>query len=313
MQIPYYWVINPESDLTIAPIFVTKGYPVFAGQYRQRVENGKFEINGSATAADIVTTDSNDITTTAHDQLRGHVFANGQFDLNDNWRVGFDLNRESDIDYIRLYGFPNNFSRSLDSTVYAEGFDGRSYASIQAYSFQGLRSTDVQDQTPIVAPLINYNLVSEPGPGGAYWTLDAGVMSLNRVEGTDSQRISAKVGWVLPYTAPAGDIYKLGVSVRADGYFVNDVQPGSNSPSPTGPTESGFAGRIFPQLTFDWRYPFVRRSPGISQVFEPIFSASIATNSGNDSLIPNEDSLDFQFDETNLFSCRPLYRTRPGG
>jgi LPS-assembly protein len=303
LQIPYYWVINPESDLILDPIFLTKGYPVFSGHYRQRVENGKFEINGSVTSGDIVTTDSNGITTTANDQLRGHVFAKGQFDLNDNWRAGFDLNRESDIDYIRLYGFPNNFARSLDSTVYLEGFDGRNYASVQAYSFQGLRTTDVQDQTPFVAPLINYNLVSEPGPGGAYWTFDAGLMSLNRIDGTDSQRINAKLGWVLPYTAPAGDIYKLGVSVRADGYFVTDVLPGSNNPSPTGPTESGFAGRIFPQLTFDWRYPFVRRSPGISQVFEPIFSASIATNGGNDSLIPNEDSLDFQFDETNLFSA----------
>jgi LPS-assembly protein len=303
VQVPYYWVTGPQSDMTFDPIFTTQGYPVLSGQYRQRFENGNIDISGSATIGDIVNSDANgNITSTDENQLRGHVFATGRFDLTDNWRAGFDLNRESDIDYIRLYGFPGNFDRSLDSVVYAEGFDGRSYASAQAYSFQGLRDTDIQNQTPIVAPLLNWNLVSEPGPGGAYWTIDAGVMSLSRIDGTDSRRISAKVGWVLPYTAPAGDIYKLGLSLRADGYYVNDVQPGSTNPSPTGSTESGFAGRIFPQLTFDWRYPFVRRSPGISQVFEPIFSASFSTNSGNDSLIPNEDSLDFQFDETNLFS-----------
>jgi len=302
VQVPYYWVIDPQSDLTLDPIIATQVYPVLSGQYRRRVENGQFSIAGSATVGDIDSTDSNGVTTTESDQLRGHVFAQGQFDITDNWRAGFDINRASDIDYLRLYGFPNNFARSLDSTVYAEGFDGRSYASAQAYAFQGLRSSDIQDQTPIVAPLINYSLVSEPGRGGAYWTIDANLMSLNRIDGTDSQRLSAKVGWVLPYTAPAGDIYKLGLSLRADGYLVNDVQPGSTNPSPSGPTESGFAGRIFPQLTFDWRYPFVRRSPGINQVFEPLFSASIATSSGNDSMIPNEDSLDFQFDETNLFS-----------
>ncbi len=301
IQIPYYWVISPDSDMTFAPLFSTNALLVLAGEYRKRTHNGSFSIEGSVTEGDIDSTDSG-ITTTQNDQLRGHVFAKGKFDLTDNWRAGFDINRESDIDYLRLYGFPNNFNRSLDSTVYAEGFDGRSYASAQAYAFQGLRDTDVQSQTPIVAPLLNWNLVSEPGPGGAYWTIDAGLMSLNRIEGTDSQRLSAKVGWVLPYTAPAGDIYKLSASLRMDGYLVNQFQPGSTNPAPTGPTESGFAGRVFPQISFDWRYPFVRRSPGISQVFEPIFSATAALNNGNPALIPNEDSLDFQFDETNLFS-----------
>jgi LPS-assembly protein len=303
-QLPYYWVTGPDSDLTFDPIIATNVKPVLSGQYRQRLENGKFQISGSATISDVSTTDGNGITTTQQDQLRGHIFANGQFDLNNNWRAGFDINRESDLGYLQNYGFPYNFNRSLDSTVYVEGFDGRSYASARAYSYQGLRDTDVNSQTPIVAPQINYNLVSEPGKAGAYWTIDANAMSLSRIEGRDSRRLSAKLGWTLPYTAPAGDIYKLTASLRADAYWVNGVDPSSNNPAPTGNTENGFAGRIFPQLTFDWRYPFVRKAAGVSQVFEPIFSASIAPSGGNNpSLIPNEDSLDFQFDETNLFSA----------
>ncbi len=303
-QIPYYWVTGPDSDLTLNPIIATGANPVFSGQYRQRLDNGKFQIAGSATISDRTTTDSNGITTTDTNQLRGHVFAKGQFDLNPTWRAGFDVNRASDKDYLRLYGFPNNFDRSLDSTVFVEGFDGRSYASARAYAFQGLRDADINSQAPIVAPLLNYNLVSNPGPAGAYWTIDANLMALSRIEGRESRRISGKLGWVLPYTAPAGDIYKLTASLRADAYWVNGVNPSDpNNPAPGGPTENGFAGRIFPQLTFDWRYPFVRRAFGLNQVFEPIFSASVAPNGGNVALIPNEDSLDFQFDETNLFAA----------
>jgi LPS-assembly protein len=305
-QLPYYWVTGPDSDVTLDPIIFTKVNPVLSGHYRQRLDNGKFEASGSGTIADITTTDSNGNTTTDPDVVRGHIFTTGQFDLNPTWRTGWDINRASDPDYLRLYGFPSNFDRSLDSTVYVEGFDDRSYASARAYAFQGLLDTDINSQAPIVAPLLNYNLVSNPGPAGAYWTIDANLMSLNRIEGTDSQRISGKLGWVLPYTAPAGDIYKLTVSLRADAYVVNGVDPNSTDPAPTGNTESGFAGRVFPQITFDWRYPFVKRALGVNQVFEPIFSASVATNSGNDSLIPNEDSLDFQFDETNLFSSDRL-------
>lgn len=299
-QIPYFWVINPSSDLTFAPIFLTKVPPVLAGEYRQRFVDGSIKISGSATVADITTT-SNGVTTTEDSVFRGHVFANGRFDLNDNWRAGFDINRVSDPNYLRLYNFPNNYNSSLDSTVYAEGFDNRSYASFRSWAFQGLQDGDINTQNPIVAPLLNYNLVSEPGPGGAYWTVNADAMVLSRIEGRDSRRVSANVAWTLPYTAPAGDIYKLTASVRADGYWVNGVDPNSNNPDPTSNTVNGVTGRIFPQLSFDWRYPFVRRSPGISQVFEPIFSADVAPNGGNPGMIPNEDSLDFQFDETNVF------------
>ncbi len=301
-QLPYFWVTGPDNDITLNPILGTKSNPVLSGEFRQRVENGKFKISGSATISDLTTTD-NGVTTTETNQLRGHIFTDGQFDLNNNWRAGFDINRESDKDYLRLYGFPGNFDRSLDSTVYAEGFDGRSYASARSYAFQGLRDSDINSQAPIVAPLINYNLVSKTGPAGDYWTIDANAMALSRIEGTDSRRLIGKIGWTLPYTAPAGDIYKLTASVRADAYWVNGVNPASNEPAPPGPTESGFAGRIFPQIAFDWRYPFVRRAAGMNQVFEPIFSASIAPSGGNPSLIPNEDSLDFQFDETNLFAA----------
>ncbi len=301
-QLPYYWVTGPDSDLTLNPIITTKSNPVMAGEYRQRFVNGQIDVNASATVNDRTTT-VNGVTTTDENQFRGHVFTTGLVDLTDNWRAGFDINRSTDKDYLRLYDFPNNFDRTLDSMVYVEGFDGRSYASARAWAFQGLRDEDNNDQSPIVAPLINYSLVSEPGMGGSYWTIDANAMALSRVEGRDSRRLVGKVSWTLPYTAPAGDIYKLTASMRADGYWADGVDPASNDPAPTGNTQSGFTGRLFPQLAFDWRYPFTRRSPGISQVFEPIFSAVVSPDGGNSGLIPNEDSLDFQFDETNLFAA----------
>ncbi|MEA2780800.1 MAG: LPS-assembly protein [Rhodospirillaceae bacterium] len=299
-QLPYYWVTGPSSDLTITPIITSQANPVIAGRWRQRVNGGNMDISASATYGDQVQSAGN--TPNPQSKFEGYLFGTGRFDLTDNWRWGFDVNRTSDPAYLQIYNFQHAYDRSLNSEVYGEGFDGRSYASIQAWSFQSMLSTDSQTQQPIVAPLINYNLVGEPNKFGAYWTLDAGAMVLSRVVGTDSRRITTNLGWTLPYTAPAGDIYKLRATVRADGYWVDDVGPNSTIQAPTGLTQSGFTGRFFPQLSFEWRYPFIRRSGSTSQVIEPIFSADIAPNSGNNSLIPNEDSLDFQFDETNIFN-----------
>jgi LPS-assembly protein len=72
---------------------------------------------------------------------------------------------------------------------------------------------------------------------------------------------------------------------------------------PSGDTETGLAGRIFPQLIAEWRYPWVRRGVSSGILFEPIAALVLAPNGGNDNRIPNEDSLDVELDETNLFSA----------
>jgi LPS-assembly protein len=299
-QMPYYWVTGPSSDLTIAPIILSKAAPVMTGRYRQRVENGSFSIEGSATYSNLAQLGGG--VGPGQDEFQGHVFANGRFDLTDNWRWGFDILRTTDKDYLKLYDFPHSYDRSLNSEIYGEGFDGRSYASVQAWSFQGLGITDHDNQQPIVAPLLSYNYVGEPNRFGAYWSLDLNGMALSRITGRDDQRLSGTLGWTLPYTAPAGDIYKLSATMRVDGYSVQGFNPLlPNDPAPTTGTQSGFTGRVFPQVSFMWRYPFVRRSGSTTQTIEPIFSADIAPSAGNNSLIPNEDSLDVQFDETNIF------------
>src|SRR5262249_43481327 len=154
----------------VEPIIVTKSAPVMAGRYRQRVENGQFNIDASATVANI--TDLGSGVAPSGNNFEGHVFADGRFDLTDNWRWGFDILRTTDPNYLLLFDFPHSYDRSLNSELYGEGFDGRSYASLQAWTFQGMETTDHDNQEPIVAPLLNYNYVGEPNKFGAYWNLD---------------------------------------------------------------------------------------------------------------------------------------------
>jgi LPS-assembly protein len=107
---------------------------------------------------------------------------------------------------------------------------------------------------------------------------------------------------VLPYTSPWGDIYRLSAQVQGDVYSFNDLDPNSNDPNPSGPTISGTEGRLFPQISLEWRYPFLREHEGWHEVLEPIAQIVAGPNGGNNGRIPNEDSLDIEFDETNLFN-----------
>ena len=75
--------------------------------------------------------------------------------------------------------------------AFIEGFRGRSYASAEAFHFQGLRIEDKQSEIPFIAPMLNYNFISRPLANGSRWSFYANVMTLTRIAGTDSRRISA--------------------------------------------------------------------------------------------------------------------------
>lgn len=297
-RIPYYWVIDDTKDLTIAPILSTEQGINLTGEYRQLFENGEIEIAGSATIADRNENGGN----VADDRFRGHIDAEGKFDIDKTWRWGFDVNRTTDDTYLRAFDF--NTERTLESTAYLEGLKGRNYAAVRGFAYQGLRSTDVDGEIPIVVPLADYNFVSEPGVGlpGARYTMDANLQVLTRQEGRDSRRLSFVGGYHVPYTSPLGDIYELTAQVQTDGYWVNGVVPGSSSVNPSDAPGSDTVGRVFPQLAVKWRYPWARQDGSVQQVIEPIVQAVLAPNGSNPGAIPNEDSLDFEFDDTNLFN-----------
>ncbi|MDH5748764.1 MAG: LPS assembly protein LptD [Rhodospirillales bacterium] len=277
---PYFWNIAPDRDATITPIYATDEGAALDVEYRHYFRNGKFFASGSATQ------DSDN-------DVRGHFFSKGRFDIDDRWRWGFDFNRASDETYLRRYGYTSD--NTLISNVFTEGFGTRSYLSANAYDFQSMAEGVVNG--PLIMPLLDYNYIGDSGPFGGRPSLDMNLMTLTRDDGTDSRRLSIKAGWALPYIGPAGDVWRLSTSLRGDLYHTDDLyRPGPKD------TYTGFSGRIIPQASLDWRYPFVKTEGSISQVIEPMVSFIVSPYGGNPDTISNEDSIDFEFDDTNLFS-----------
>jgi LPS-assembly protein len=298
-QVPVFLVLSDDKDLTLSPTFTTKQSVVLAGEYRERFQDGRMRIGGSATIADREH-ESGGVTVVDKNQLRGHLDATGDFDIDEHWRWGFDALRSSDKTYLRLYQISN--AAYLTSRLFAEGFYDRSYITGQAFAFQGLRSGDDDGEAPFITPDALVNYVGEPDTWGGYFNVDAGTAILTRTDGRDMRRLHFKGGYHLPYTAPAGDVYTLDASLVADGYWVDGVDTHSDDVNPPpGDIFSGLTGRILPQIYGEWRYPFVRRHERASQIFEPIIGLALAPPGQNPGKIPNEDSLEFEFDETHLF------------
>lgn len=294
LEVPYFFNIAPHRDVTLQPLFTTREGIVADAQYRQRTDGGEFQLRGTLTRVD----ERNDENVkTGKKQVRSHIEGKGLFDIDDTWRWGFDGARSSSDTYLRRYDFST--ADSLTTNAFLEGFSDRNYAAANIYSFQGLREDDDPGLTPLVLPSLDYNLVSEPGRLGETYKLDANLLLLTRNQGTDSRRVSLNGSISLPHTGPLGQVINISAGLRVDGYWVSDVPDPAN---PAASNRDGVTGRIVPQVSLDWRWPLVRAENGARQVVEPIANFILSPFGGNPNDIPNEDSQNFEFDDTNVFA-----------
>ena len=291
---PYFWNIAPHRDVTLKPTFTSDEGIVWGAEYRERTLTGSYNIDGSIAYSDERDDDGDE---TGSKGARGHLFSKGRFQLDPIWNYGYQFERASDDTYLSFYRIDSK--DTLTTRPFIEGINGRNYASGNAYFFQGLEIEDDQDQIPIVLPLLDFNHVGLPDGRGAFTSFDANLMALQRVDGTDSRRLSLEGGWHLPYIGRSGSVYRLSATLRGDAYHVNNVEAAGTARTTHA---RGLTGRIRPELTAEWRLPLVRRIGAIQQLVEPIVQAIISPYGGNPGEIPNEDSQDFEFDDTKLFS-----------
>jgi LPS-assembly protein len=305
---PYYWVLAPDKDLTISPMITADQGLDLSGEYRQRFGNGFIDTRASITQADIVS-GVND-STTAHDQIRGHVASFGEFDLDDDWRTGWAVRRTTDQTYERLYHFggTENF---LTSDAYVENFDGRNYGSVYGYSFQSLRLGVSDRSQAYVLPLADYAWDFRPTLWGGHFTANVDAADIVRETGPNSRRISAGGEFNLPWITRDGSAFNFVAGLRADGYSVSNqpiVGTGitsfntSNQLFVQSPQISnGSVGRVFPQIGLEWKDPFVRRDDHSTLIVTPRAAFYAAPIGGNPAQIPNDDSVSFDYNENDLF------------
>ncbi len=291
---PYFWAIADDRDMTISPMVTSNEGVALAVEYRQRFRPGLLVVDSSGTYVDKRDENGNPV---PGRQFRGHLKLDTDMEVDENLHAGANLFVTTDDTYLRLYDFSSQ--TILTNRLYAEGFYGRNYFGANAYAFQSLEQEDDASNIPVIAPWLEYDYIGEPGGFGQYWTANSELAVITRGEGTDSRRLTVGGAWQVPWIDPVGGIYKVSAAVDGDLYWVNDAP----NQSLAGDTVDGFAGRINPSLTLDWRWPWVRSSGGIRQLIEPIAQAIVSPNHGNPDKIPNEDSLSFEFDETNLFAA----------
>jgi LPS-assembly protein len=296
--IPYFWAIDKSTDATITPWMGTKSQAI-EGLFRRAFNNGTVTVN----------------TSVANDQDRGawDLFGKGQFAIDDEWRWGFDVQRASSQTYFRDFRLPASPGavNVLASNGYLEGFAQGSYSRLDVQAYQGLVTSIDDAKLPFVLPRYTYDFVGAPDALGGRFALSTTDFDVLRSSGTDTRRASLSMNWERPATGWFGDLWKLVFHVDSALYNTYDL---SQQPS-FGAANSATAAQGMPTVALEGHWPLMRAAGRGTQVIEPIVQL-IAAPQGSSyapftaangstllrTLIPNEDSLDFEFTDASLFS-----------
>jgi LPS-assembly protein len=290
-ETPYYWAIDESQELVLRPTIATSVAPNLGVDYRRRFNSGEMEVLSS-----IGYLNGKDGT---EEGFAGHIFAKGRFSLDETWRAGFDANRASSEQYLRIYRYGS--PRVLPTTVFTEGFWGpEGFARVDARAYQGLRSTDDISEIPLVLPNIYADWESPEDSLGGRFTVDTSNFAIFRNSGTSTRRASSRIGYALPRMDDLGGIWTLRVRSDLSAYDFDDINlaPNYATGSPDGQSISANI-----RTGLDWRMPFLRDGGDWgSQVVEPRIQLVTGPLTGSQYRIPNEDSIVFDFTDANLFS-----------
>lgn len=296
VETPYYWAIDPSQELVLRPQFATRQVPNLGLEYRRRFNFGEIAAEGSL---GYLNGDSD-----TPEGFAGHIFSRGRFAIDETWRAGFDFNRASSEEYLRIYRY--GARRRLDSSVFTEGFWGTdAYARVDARIFQGLRATDNTSLIPTVGPNIYLDWRAPVDALGGTFTFDTWNFAVFRTAGTNTQRGAFRIGYELPRTDRLGGLWTLRAQSDVASYAFTDL---ALAPNNSTTANDGTAARANIRAAFGWRMPFVRSAGEYGhQVIEPMLQVVGGPLTGNQSGVPNEDSIDFEFTDANLFSLNRFY------
>ena len=301
---PYYKVLSDSSDITVTPNFYSRVRPLVEVDYRKKFWAGDLNIAGSVTFERDFDNNGNQF---GDEEVRGHIFADGDFEINDTWRWGFGVERASDDLFTRRYsidgeqitrGLYDGQPRTLLSQLYAVGQTADFYADASLLFFQDLQPDNPAiAEAPIATPLLYADKFYDLGKyGRASVTASSAVLSRATSDGLtpainpDSRRVSIGADWNATRVLPGGFVAEPFAEVRGDYYNLDPDASGER-------TVTRAVGSVGAKLS----WPLLRQGKTVDILVEPTVLGAWGLANTNDPAIPIEDSELFEFDETRLF------------
>lgn len=338
-EIPYFWNIQPNYDLLIAPRYYSRQGFMPLVEWRHGFESGFYSIRAAGIRQNdpSVFSFSDGTREVGNREFRGILHTTGMFRINERWSVGWDLNLMSDTAFLRDYSLSLPGQTEANSRLFLRGQGPRSWFDLSATRYIGITATDIDNKImPTTHPVLDYfKVLDQPILGGEFsWrtsvvslsreaadvvrrsTLDNPLIICNRnvaagisptnclVNGIDGNhsRASAEVAWRRRVIDALGQVWEPFVSLRGDitYHHLKDNSAVLGSFSRLAQDDRVYT-RLMPAVGMTYRYPWIAGNAYGTTTVEPIVQFIARPNETNIGHIPNEDAQSLVFDDTNLF------------
>ncbi|MGH1465569.1 MAG: LPS-assembly protein LptD [Cognatishimia sp.] len=295
VKIPYFIRFGDHRDLTLTPYLSAKTNTLEL-RYRQAFRKGEVQFEGALSDDD----------TSALD-LRAYGFATGEFDLQRDYTLSFDIKATSDDAYLLEYDY-SDLDR-LTSEVAIHRTNRIENVRTAFLHFESLRASENNRTLPAFVLSVRKEKRFFPGSigGEGLWQLEAhshyrrsnndtDTDADGIVDGRDVSRVNAELGWRNTWLHASGLEFGLGSNLALDA--VTTRQDATLA-------QSSYT-QITPSLAVHLRFPMMRTTDAqVTHILEPIAQIGWHGGSarfGSPDLIANDESTRVEFDEGNLLA-----------
>jgi len=283
--LPYLFSISDSQELIFKPIITSRIGHVPWLYYGWRFAHGEFSIDASLTGTKSINKQdpNKNIQKIKRSGYRGHIFSKLRYEINNNWRTGFDINLASDRYYLKRFSFFDKIDRTLESKVYLEGFHGRNYTMVKSSMYQ----SEYMDAAPNLLPMLEHS---------HYFQIFGGTLNFNTAfinmdfrDGRVSQKYICNPSWCKEILMPGGHIFEVNPVLSIQGLKVKEE------------TRSDYDSyfRAMPQLNLTWKWPLLVETPLHNLIFTPVLGTSFSGNKKNFDAFENPFD---EINESNVFS-----------
>ncbi|MEM7317693.1 MAG: LPS assembly protein LptD [Pseudomonadota bacterium] len=280
VKVPYFFTLGDNRDLTLEP-YVSSKTKTLEYRYRQAFRRGGVVFEGAYTRDDIMPNED-----------RGYLNAIGEFFLNNDFQLSFDLKTVSDDAYLLDYGLP--YTDRLQSDITLERIKRDQVFVTELTHFKTLRDGDDVDQ--LASEIFDVGYERRFFPAGIGGEIRLGLLahghrrpsSADGPDGRDVARATVDLQWLRSWTYASGLRADWHMGMSLDRFQIRDDS--NFEPEPTITT---------PRAALTLRYPMRRTNEnGVTHYLEPI--AQIGWSNVSGSNVPNDESNFVEFDQGNL-------------
>ena len=281
LRMPYFIPLGDSADLTVSP-YLSQATRTLGLRYRRALRRGDLFFEGALSVDDVIP-----------NKIRGYLFGYGQFFLDRDWSIDFDIKTVSDDAYLLNYGLPD-YDR-LRSEVGLQRIQRDNMFRAEVNYYQSLREGELQSQEPSFVTDAYYIQRMTPSQIGGEFRFLADIHSHGRASrtdilGRDVARMTLDTAWRKDWILQGGYRSTVDLGVSVDNFGITD-----DSEYPQHVT------RTTPRAAVGLSRPMTRvSSKGAVQYLEPIVQLGWANLFGEN--VPNDESRFVEFDRGNLIS-----------